>query len=237
MPHSRRASGSRTAPPEPSRKQGAEQNPAPYPGGLCRAKGCMQKHGAGGGHPGGAIPPFLCPAFRRARPDVPLPPVRAAHADVHAADAADAGTLPPTRGPCGGAEDRRDRHGIRARHADPGLAGVPACRRRRPGTRGPTAFRPAGRPDAGRAPGTPDAGMPLTRRPAAWTRVRRTQRSGCAPARTDPRTAGAAPGPLTPSRAAPRNRPRSDRSSSAGNPPSATACRTDSLGPACSRCL
>lgn len=57
------------------------------------------------------------------------------------------------RGPCGGAEDRRDRHGIRARHADPGLTGVPACRRRRPGTRGPTAFRPAGRPDAGRAPG------------------------------------------------------------------------------------
>ena len=160
---------------------------------------------------------FLVPSLPARPSGRPPASVRAAHTDIHA-------PMRQTPEPC----LLRAAHAAAPRTGGTGTGYAHGMR---------TPDLRASPPAGGGAPETPDAGMPLTRRPAAGTRVRRTQRSGCAPARTDPRTAGAAPGPLTPSRAAPRNRPRSDRSSSAGNPPSATACRTDSLGPACSRCL
>lgn len=134
--------------------------------GPCRTRGGHPDHGG----PSGTVPKTRRGAEPRAISRRPLPGKRM-HAKtrgrwrtsrrgdtaflVPSLPARPSGRPPASRarGPCGAAEDRRDRHGIRARHADPGLAGVPACRRRHPGTRGPTAFRPAGRPDAGRAPG------------------------------------------------------------------------------------
>lgn len=237
MPHSRRASGSRRPLRNRPENKARSRTPRHIPAAFAGQKDACKNKGPAAGIPAGryrlscaqpsGAPVRTSPCLPCARPmPMSTPPMRQMPEPclLRAAHAA-----PPRTGGTGTGYA----HGMRTpdlRASPPAGGDAPARAAQRPSVR-----RGGPMPDA--PPGTPDAGMPLTRRPAAWTRVRRTQRSGCAPARTDPRTAGAAPGPLTPSRAAPRNRPRSDRSSSAGNPPSATACRTDSLGPACSRCL
>lgn len=178
MPHSRRASRSRrplrNRPENKARSKTPRHIPAAFAGqkDACKNKGPRADTPAGRyrlscAQPSGApvrtspcLPrggPCRCPrrrCGRRRNPASRARPMR--HRRGHAGQARD------TRTACG----FPDYAGV-----PPAGGCAPARAAQRPSVRrgGPSRVLP---------PGKPDAGRPLTRRPAAWTRVRRTQRSG-----------------------------------------------------------